>query len=174
MNKVLGSVVGLGLTVAGLAVLAMTVVGTSDIVAMWFKVPIPGAYELIALLMVLVIFLALPEVEFSRKHIAIDMLSERASPPIRHVFAVIGNVLSLLFYAAMAWQAWRLFWGSWSIREYATGLVAFPVYPAKALFALGVTVVAVAACANLLRTMTSREAATLPVKNVPVTEKDML
>ena len=103
------------------------------------------------MLMVLVIFMALPEVEVRRQHIAIDLISARMPLAVRRAFALFGNVLSLCFYGAMAWQAWKLFWGSWSIREYATGLVAFPVYPTKGLFALGLTLASVAAVAHVLK-----------------------
>ena len=50
----------------------------------------------------------------------------------------------------MMWQAWRLFAGSWAIRETTSGLVHFPVYPAKALFALGLTAVTDDLPTNLL------------------------
>jgi TRAP-type C4-dicarboxylate transport system permease small subunit len=139
------------LAIAAIAVLAMMLIGGTDVVTTLFGLPIPGAVELIQVLMVLVIFLALPEVELRRQHIAIDLVSERMPLSVRRAFALLGNVLSLCFYGAMAWQAWKLFWGSWTIREYATGLVAFPLYPAKGLFALGLTVVAVAALANVLK-----------------------
>jgi TRAP-type C4-dicarboxylate transport system permease small subunit len=139
------------LAVAGIAVLAMMLIGGTDVVTTIFGLPIPGAVELIQVLMVLVIFLALPEVELRRQHIAIDLVSERMPLSVRRAFALLGNVLSLCFYGGMAWQAWKLFWSSWSIREYATGLVAFPLYPAKGLFALGLTVVGIAALANLLK-----------------------
>jgi TRAP-type C4-dicarboxylate transport system permease small subunit len=151
MTTSLKRLAALGLAIASIAVLAMMLIGASDVITTLFSLPIPGALELTQMLMVLVIFLALPEVEVRRQHIAIDLVSERMPPAIRRVFALFGNALTLCFYGAMAWQAWKLFWGSWSVREYATGLVAFPLYPTKALFALGLTVVGVAALVNLLK-----------------------
>ena len=75
----------------------------------------------------------------------------------------------------MAWQAWKLFGGSWSIREYATGLVAFPVYPTKALFALGVTVASIAALTNLVRSMISPNAEIEPDAGaVQIADKEAL
>jgi TRAP-type C4-dicarboxylate transport system permease small subunit len=139
------------LAVASIAVLAMMLIGGTDVVTTIFGLPIPGAVELIQVLMVLVIFMALPEVELRRQHIAIDLVSERMPLSVRRAFALLGNVLSLCFYVGMSWQAWNLFWGCWSIREYASGLVAFPLYPTKGLFALGLTVVGIAALANLLK-----------------------
>jgi len=140
-----------GLIVASIAVLAMMLIGGADVVTTIFGLPIPGAVELMQMLMVLVIFMALPEVEVRRQHIAIDLVAARMPLAVRRAFALFGNVLSLCFYGGMAWQAWKLFWGSWSIREYATGLVAFPVYPTKGLFAIGLTLAGIAAVANLMK-----------------------
>ena len=151
MSTLLNRLAVFGLVIASIAVMAMMLIGGADVVTTIFGFPIPGAVELIQMLMVLVIFMALPEVEVRRQHIAIDLVSARMPLAVRRAFALFGNVLSLCFYGAMAWQAWKLFWGSWSIREYATGLVAFPVYPTKGLIALGLTLASIAAVANLLR-----------------------
>ena len=151
MSTLLNRLAVFGLVIASIAVLAMMLIGGADVVTTIFGLPIPGAVELIQVLMVLVIFMALPEVEVRRQHIAIDLVSARMPLPVRRAFALFGNVLSLCFYGAMAWQAWKLFWGSWSIREYATGLVAFPLYPTKGLFALGLTLASIAAVANILK-----------------------
>jgi len=53
----------------------------------------------------------------------------------------------------MAWQGWLLFLNSWRIGEYAPGLIAFPIYPSKALFAIGVTLVCVVLLVHLHRAL---------------------
>jgi TRAP-type C4-dicarboxylate transport system permease small subunit len=175
MNKALSRAVDLGIALASIAVLAMMLVGVTDIVATLVKFPLPGALELMEMLMVLVVFLALPEVEFRRDHIVIDLIAVRMPPPVQVAFVWTGNVLALLFYGAMGWQAWKLFWSSWSIREYATGLVAFPVYPTKGLFALGVTVVSIAALINLIRSITLPNARIAPdARSVRIADKEAL
>lgn len=152
-NGALHRFVGIGAAIASLAVLAMMLIGAADVIATLFGFPIPGALELMEMLMVLVVFLALPQVEARRQHIAIDLVLERLPSVVRQVLALVANALGLLFFAAMAWQAWKLFWSSWSVREYASGLVAFPIYPTKALFALGVTAIGVVALVNLWRSL---------------------
>lgn len=140
-----------GVLVASLAVLAMMAIGATDAVATFFGRPIPGALELAELLMVLVVFLALPDAEAQRRHITIDIVSGRLPGAMRRALAVFGTVLSAGFYGAMAWQAWRLVADSWSVREYTAGLVGFPVYPFKALLAVALTIVTAIALRNLLR-----------------------
>jgi TRAP-type C4-dicarboxylate transport system permease small subunit len=140
-----------GIVVASAAALVMMIVGAGDAVFSFFGHPISGALELAELLMVLVVFLALPDAEANRKHIAIDLLTSRMPKSTAVPLAVLGAVLSLAFYGAMAWQSWRLFADSWAIREYTAGLVKFPVFPAKALFAIGITIVTAIAARNVVR-----------------------
>lgn len=128
-----------GIVAAAWAVLAMMVIATADVVGTMFNHPIAGAHELVETLMVVVIFLALPYAESRDQHIAVDLIYNRLPAGWRRVFRFAGLVLGLGFFSAMSWQGWKLFWNSWVIREYASGAVQFPVYPSKALFALGVT-----------------------------------
>lgn len=151
--------VAAGLLVASLAVFTMMAVGAGEAFATFFGYPIPGALELAELLMVLVVFLALPEVESTRKHIAIDLVSGRLPGAFSRPLAILGDLLSLGFYGAMSWQAWRLFADSWTIREQTAGLVKFPVYPTKALFAVALTVVTAIALKKLLQAVTARSVA---------------
>ncbi|MEP6601409.1 MAG: TRAP transporter small permease, partial [Nitrospirota bacterium] len=142
--------------------LAMMVVGAGDVVFTFLGHPVPGALELAELLMVLVVFLALPEAEARGRHIMIDIVSSRLPKSLTRPLALLSTTLSLVFYGAMMWQAWRLFAGSWDIREHTSGLVHFPVYPAKALFALGLTAVTAVCTLNLMRTTFKRAGSALP------------
>jgi len=148
-----------GLLVASAAVIMMMMVGAVDALATFFGHPIPGALELAELLMVLVVFLALPEVEATRKHIAIDLVSSRLPGAFSRPLATLSALLSLGFYGAMSWQAWRLFADSWTIREQTAGLVKFAVYPTKALFAAALTVVTAIALKNLMQALVARSVA---------------
>lgn len=142
-----------GIAIAGVAVLAMMFIGAADIAATLLNYPIPGALELIQALMVVVIFLALPQVEARRQHITVDIVTQRLRPGPRRALGVINDLLGLLFFGAMTWQGWMLFWNSWKIREYAPGSISFPIYPSKALFSLGLTLASAVIVVNLLRSL---------------------
>jgi TRAP-type transport system small permease protein len=152
-------VVTAGLVVASLAAFTMMVVGAGDAFATFLGYPLSGALELAELLMVLVVFLALPDVEATRKHIAIDIVSSRLPGRFSRPLAVLGALLSVAFYGAMSWQAWRLFADSWAVREQTAGLVKLPVYPAKALFAVALTVVTAIALRHLVQSFVSKSVA---------------
>jgi len=139
-----------GVIVASVAALLMMFIGAGDAVSTFFGHPIPGALELAELLMVLVVFLSLPDAEAFDKHIRIDLVTRRLPAKMAARLETLSTFFSLLFYGAMAWQAWRLFADSWAIREYTAGLIPFPVFPAKGLCAMGLTVVTAIALRNLI------------------------
>jgi len=162
ISTVEARVVGAGVLVASLAVFVMMIIGAGDAVLTFVGHPIPGGLELAELLMVLVVFLALPEAEARGRHITIDIVTSRLPKTLSRPLAILSSALSLLFYGAMMWQAWRLFAGSWEIREYTSGLVQFPVYPAKALFALGLSAVTAVCILNLVRISLKKAGSALP------------
>lgn len=162
LSAIESKVVGAGIVVASLAVFFMMLIGAGDAFFTFAGHPIPGSLELAELLMVLVVFLALPDAEARGKHIVIDIVTSRLPKSFSRALAVFGAALSLIFYGAMMWQAWRLFAGSWAIREATSGLVHFPVYPAKALFALGLTAVTAICLLNLFGSTLKRAGSAAP------------
>lgn len=142
-----------GLMVAGLAVFAMMVAGASDAFGTFFGRPISGALEFAELLMVLVVFLSLPDAEANGRHITIDLISSRLPKALRRSLRTFAALLSAAFYGAMTWQACRLLADSWATREHTAGLVNFPVYWIKALFVTALVVVTVIAVANVFRAL---------------------
>jgi TRAP-type C4-dicarboxylate transport system permease small subunit len=146
----------LGLSMAAIAVLAIMVIETANVIATQFGYPIAGALELIEALMVLVIFMALPEVQRQGQHITVDLIFQRFSAGMRKSASALSDVLALVFFGLMAWQGWKLFWESWVIREYAPGLIAFPTYPSKALYALGITATVLVILAKFMHVASKR------------------
>lgn len=145
-----------GLLVAGLAVFVMMVAGAFDAFGTFFGRPISGALEFAELLMVLAVFLGLPDAEANGRHITIDLISSRLPKSFTRSLRTLGALLSAAFYGAMTWQACRLLADSWAVREHSTGLVNFPVYWVKALFVIALASVTVIAVANVFRALRGR------------------
>jgi TRAP-type C4-dicarboxylate transport system permease small subunit len=157
-------IVAVGVLVSSAAVALLMVIGAADVVGTAFGYPVPGAVELMEVLMVLVIFLALPEVELNQRHITVDLVVRRLPRRARRLSAILACALGLAFFTAMAWEGWELFWDSWKVREYASGLLAFPIYPVKALFAVSVTVVSAIALVNLALAIFERDPGRAPAQ----------
>jgi TRAP-type C4-dicarboxylate transport system permease small subunit len=96
----------LGFIVAVL-LMAMMLITTVDVVGRYIvKQPLPGAYELIELMLAINIFMALPLVCLKDEHITVTVLIEGLSRRVRQVHA---GIVSLLSAGVLAVVAWRLY-----------------------------------------------------------------
>lgn len=68
---------------------------------------IPGSLELTELLMVVVIFAALPLVSIRREHVVFDSLDHVLSPLLRRMQAMLVNLVCGVLLLALAWLMWR-------------------------------------------------------------------
>ena len=68
---------------------------------------IPGSLEVTELLMVIVIFAALPLVSIRREHIVFDSFDHLLSPTLRRVQAVLVNLVCAALLLALAYLMWR-------------------------------------------------------------------
>jgi len=126
-----------GVAVAGASLLIMVLLGAFDIIGTKLDRPIPGVLEATEALMVLGVFLALPYTQAKRQHIAVDLVVTRLGPAARRILDLLTLGLTLFVFSLIAWRGWVLAAKSVAIREYANGIVPFPVYPAKIALAVG-------------------------------------
>lgn len=68
---------------------------------------IPGSLELTELLMVVVIFAALPLVSIKREHVVFDSLDHVLSPALRRLQTVLVNLVCGCLLMALAYLMWR-------------------------------------------------------------------
>ena len=89
---------------AAVAILAIIVVTIAD-VAMKNAVglPIRGAFELVELLLVIVVFFGLPEVFRSESNICVDVIDHAVGPRGRSRLQVFGALASLGFLLLLMW-----------------------------------------------------------------------
>jgi TRAP-type C4-dicarboxylate transport system permease small subunit len=140
------------ISVAGMAILAITLLGAADVVSTaLLGEPIAGVYESTQTLMVLVVFLSLGFLQSSNGNIAVDVLTSRLSRRARAVQVALAELLGLAFFALLAWQGWLFAVDSFQINEYSAGLVRFPLYPAKFALAIGAAMTALTCAVRLAR-----------------------
>jgi TRAP-type C4-dicarboxylate transport system permease small subunit len=85
--------------------LAMVAVTVADVVGRRFDRPLPGAIEIIELLMGVLVFGALPGVTAERGHVTVGLFDERLGAAARRVR---DRFVALLSAAVLATIAWRL------------------------------------------------------------------
>ena len=130
----------IGAVLSGIALLLMMIMGALDVfLSKVFNMPVPGTFEATETLMVISAFLAIAYNQQVRGHIKVELFTSRMSPRLQLKFEAFNYLLSSIFFFLLTWQGWRFGIASLKIGEYESGLIAFPVYPAKLLLALGVT-----------------------------------
>jgi TRAP-type C4-dicarboxylate transport system permease small subunit len=92
---------------AGAALLAIMLLTGVDVVGRkFFDASLPGALELTELLMVVVIFSALPLVSLQAEHVVFDSLDARLSPRLLRLQQVLVDGLCAACLAGLAWLMW--------------------------------------------------------------------
>jgi len=140
------------LFVAGLSILAISLLGGVDILStLIFSRPIHATYEATQTLMVIAVFLGLGMVHLHRSYISVDLGYDLMGRRAQRVSDIVTLLMMIVFYATLSWRGWQSAVHSWEIGEYSSGIVPFPVYPARFALAFGCTLALVCAAADLMR-----------------------
>jgi TRAP-type C4-dicarboxylate transport system permease small subunit len=133
--------------------MAMMLITVVDVVGRYvLKQPLPGAYELIELMLAIAIFMALPLVCLRDENITVTVLVERFSARSRQVHA---GVVSLLCAGVLVVVAFRLYAHAAQLASYGdvTMFLRMPKgpigYTMAILTALGAAALAIVAIDNL-------------------------
>lgn len=140
------------LWIAGLSILSITLLGAADILStLLLGQPIHSVYEGTQTLMVMSVFLGLGMVHLHRAYISVDLGYDALPALGKRISELLTLLLMLCFFGALAWRAWAQAISSWRIGEYAAGIVAFPIYPARFALAIGATLAIACCVADLLK-----------------------
>ena len=136
---------------SGFALLLMMFVGSVDVIgSSLFNHPLPGAFEGTEALMVTSVFLALGLSQQRRAHISVEVIVGLMPRLLRRLAWVLSALLCALFFSLMAWFGWGIAIKSFSAGEFSSGLINFPIWPAKGALAFGVSLMALQCVWDLL------------------------
>jgi TRAP-type C4-dicarboxylate transport system permease small subunit len=136
---------------AGAGLFLMMAVGALDVVSgKLLGRPLPGAFEANEALLAACALLPLARVRSLGGHIRVDVLAGRFPAKARRALVRFGDALSLGLFSVLAWQGWLYAARSLSVLEYQAGPISFPVYPAKIMLALAMTLMALYSLGRLL------------------------
>ena len=120
------------LLVGGLGMLFSMFLGVADIVGTQvLLIPVPGPRELTESTMVLIVFGALAYAQIRRAHIRVELLYLKMPPQGRAVMDVITDLAAIAFFGLILSEAISEAQYSYQIKEATTGLVRFPLWPAR-------------------------------------------
>jgi TRAP-type C4-dicarboxylate transport system permease small subunit len=126
------------LMIGGFGMLASTFLGTADVVGtQFFAHPVPGALELTESTMVVIVFGALTYSQIRRNHIRVELLYTRAGARGQAAMDIFADLMGLLFFGLLLWQAISEAQFSIEINEATFGLIRFPLWPARVVLAAG-------------------------------------
>lgn len=92
--------------IASVILFCMMTIGAIDVIGRYlFNSPITGSVEISKLLMAGVVIFSWAYTQASRGHASVTFIIQRFSPRINRFLNLLGDFLSLIFFALIVWQA---------------------------------------------------------------------
>ena len=141
---------------SGVSLLLMMVAGTADVIGTNLDLvglnsqPIPAAFEFMATMMVVTVFLATALGQARRNHIRVEVIVKMMPRKFTRLARIIEFSLSALFWGLIAWYGWLSGFHSVAVGEYATGLINFPIWPARLVLGFGASMMLLQCLFDLL------------------------
>ena len=114
--------------VAAVAVVVMMSVTALDVVMRFFRISLPGAYDVISLLGAVVVAFALTYTSIQRGHIAVDFVYQKVPERYRPFLDIFNEFAGCVFFALLAWQCFVYAAAFRSAGEVSL-TIQMPVYP---------------------------------------------
>ena len=138
--------------ISGVAMLLMMLAGTFDIVGTnVFAKPIPAAFEFMAAMMVVVVFFAVPLAQARQAHIRVEVICRHLPAPLLRVVDAFQYVLNISFYGLIAYFGFKSAMLSFAQGEYASGIINFPIWPARFALCFGASLMVLVCLHDLVR-----------------------
>jgi TRAP-type C4-dicarboxylate transport system permease small subunit len=128
------------MVVVSISLASIMLITVVDVVSRYaLNAPLGWAYDVITeYLLVAAFFLSLSYVMRIGGHMGLDFLVRRAaSPPIRNVASLVGDLLTFLMGAGMFYGGLMIAWSAWQGGDVITGAVEFPTWPSRVLVPIG-------------------------------------
>lgn len=140
------------LLVGGLGMLFSMFLGVADIVGTQvLLIPVPGPRELTESTMVLIVFGALAYAQIRRAHIRVELLYLKMPPRGRAMMDVITDLAAIAFFGLILSEAISEAQYSYQIKEATTGLIRFPLWPARFTLVAGCSLMILQLCLHLIQ-----------------------
>ncbi|WP_185995916.1 TRAP transporter small permease subunit [Nocardioides campestrisoli] len=98
-----------------------------------------GAYELSAMLLVVIVFLGFGYAERTETNVRVTLATSRMPHAVARVVRLVGGIVSTVVVALFARATWDQALVSMDRGEFTQGIVDFPVWPTKLVIAIGFT-----------------------------------
>jgi TRAP-type C4-dicarboxylate transport system permease small subunit len=103
-----------------------------------------------------VVFFAVPLAQARRAHIRVEVVYSFMPRPLQFTADVLQFLLSTVFYALIAYFGWKAAMLSFAQGEYASGIMNFPIWPARFALCFGASLMTVQCAADLIGLLVGR------------------
>ena len=123
---------------AGIAALVMMVLVSADIIGRkLFNAPVAGAYEITESLLTFSIYFGVTYTQYERGHVRVTLFTDKLSGRFGSILLGVTYLVGFIFFIYVSYCMASFAWDSWTVREIKPGLIEYPLYPVKALAAVG-------------------------------------
>ena len=125
---------------SGAIIFTAMVMVVFDAVVRKLAFSVPGLYETTELFVVAMVFLGMSYVMHRGRHVRVNLLVDRLRWPWADIVHILVLALSIFVFALILWQSSKAAYTAWAIGEVRSGLIKYPVWPAKIFVCIGVAV----------------------------------
>lgn len=123
---------------SSIAVLAITLAIVIDVAGRYlFNAPIDGASEFAVTSMIAVVYFGLMAAQRSNGNFRVDMLVRVLPAVVQQVLEILWRIVTVVVLLLLAWLSTAEAVVSTQMGEASFGTIAFPVWPARILLAIG-------------------------------------
>lgn len=146
--------------VSGFGTLLIMIIVCADVAGRTlFNAPFHSGVEVSELMLVCLVFLGLAAAQQQKQNYAIDILTQHLPAWLQRGLELVGYVACLAIVVMIAWPSSKQAITSFNRGEAGFGIVPFPVWPARAILALGLWLLALQFVFDIFRLLTGTRAA---------------
>lgn len=137
--------------ISGISMLLMMIAGALDIIGTnVFAWPIPATFEFMTTMMVVVVFFALSLAQARKAHLRVEVIYQHMPRAVQFLVDIFQYAMTAVFFALIAYFGWLAAGLGFAQGEYASGIVNFPIWPARFAMAIGATLMTIQCLIDLV------------------------
>jgi TRAP-type mannitol/chloroaromatic compound transport system permease small subunit len=149
LEKVITSVIPVIGNIGAFFIVAAMLLTVADVIGRRFlDNPVPGSYEISAMMLVIVVFSTITYCQLMKGHVSIDILVSRLGQKTQDIINSIVYVIFLVIYVILTWQLYVYAIETFHKNE-VSGTILLPVYPFVFIAAIGCTLLSLVVLMHL-------------------------
>lgn len=154
MTYLVTRLAALSVALGSIGLLLAMFLGVADVIGTRYGHPVAGALEFTESTMVLIVFGGIAWAQIRRSHIRVELIYLNVGPRMRSAMDIIASIAGILFFGLITWQGAVEALYSWQISEATSGLVRFPLWPARWILVFGASLMILQLLLDLWRDIT--------------------